>query len=67
MTSMDDAKRVDELNGSLRIVYEFRKKGSGRGRKKQPLIARVAFAPLRQDEAWPPPSYKETEYPPIGS
>lgn len=67
MASMDDAKRVDELHGSLCILNEFRKKGSGRGRKKQPRMARLAFSPLQQDEVWPPPLFHEVEYPPIGS
>lgn len=66
MTSIEDARRVKELNGSIRILNEFRKKGAGRGRKKQPRLARLAFAPLQKEAIWPPPSFNETEYPPIG-
>ena len=67
MTSIEDARRVKELNGSIRILNEFRKKGAGRGRKKQPRLARLAFAPLQKEAIWPQPSFNETEYPPIGS
>ena len=66
MTSIEDARRVKELNGSIRILNEFRKKGAGRGRKKQPRLARLAIAPLQNEAIWPPPSFNETEYPPIG-
>ena len=66
MATMDDAQRVQELNGYLRLLNEFRKKGCGRGRKKQPRFTRVAFAPLREKEVWPPLEFDETEYPPIG-
>jgi len=67
MASIEDAKRVKELNGSIRILNEFRKKGAGRGRKKQPRLARLAFAPIQKEVIWPPASFHETEYPPIGS
>ena len=66
MASIEDAKRVKELNGSIRILNEFRKKGAGRGRKKQPRLARLAYAPLKKEAIWPPASFHETEYPPIG-
>lgn len=67
LASIEDARRVKELNGSIRILNEFRKKGAGRGRKKQPRLARLAYAPLQKEVIWPPPSFHETEYPLIGS
>ena len=32
-----------------------------------PKKARVAFAPLRKEETWPPAGHVETEYPPLGT
>mmetsp|Transcript_26043 Transcript_26043/g.44245 ORF Transcript_26043/g.44245 Transcript_26043/m.44245 type:complete len:564 (+) Transcript_26043:25-1716(+) len=67
MASMEDSQRAQEMGGVLRLLHDFRKKGSGKGRKKQQRMARVASAPLREGEVWPPESFCETEYPPIGS
>mmetsp|Transcript_19338 Transcript_19338/g.41960 ORF Transcript_19338/g.41960 Transcript_19338/m.41960 type:complete len:561 (+) Transcript_19338:60-1742(+) len=66
MASVEDAQRAQAL-GFVRLPQEFRKKGNGKCRKKQQRMARVAFAPLREQEAWPPESYCEMEYPPLGS
>jgi len=66
MANMEHAQRAQAL-GSLCLPQEFRKKGNGKGRKKQPRLARVAFAPIREQEVWPSKSFCETEYPPIGS
>lgn len=66
MATMEHAQRAQAL-GFLRLPHEFRKKGIGKGRKKQQRLARVAFAPIREQEVWPSKSYCETEYPPIGS
>ena len=51
MASMEDAKK------SQALTLTFKKK------KKE---ARVSFAPLRDNEIWPPLAHHETEYPPIG-
>jgi len=67
MASMEDSQRAQEMGGALRLLHDFRKKGSGKGRKKQQRMARVASAPLREGEVWPPESFCETEYHPIGS
>jgi len=66
MTSIEDAKRAQAL-GLIPLPRTFKKRGMGKGRKKQQRTARVAFAPLRQDEVWPPTPYNECEYPPLGS
>jgi len=66
MANKEDAQRAQAL-GFLYLPQEFRKKGCGKGRKKQQRSARVAFAPLREQEMWPSESYCETEYPPIAS
>jgi len=64
MASVEDAQRA-QSPGSLALCQEFRKKGKG---KKQPRRAPVAFAPVREGEAWPPSeSFSEMEYPPMGS
>lgn len=61
MASENDARLAVEAleNGVVRL-------SSKKSRKRRRTTARVAFAPLRDDETWPPPSYQETEYPPIG-
>ena len=66
MASIEDAKKVQAFR-SIRLPQMFKKKGTGIGRKKQQRTARVAFAPLKEDEVWPLASYSEPEYPPIGS
>ena len=58
MASIDDAVRVESL-GSISLQPSKKKK---RRLKK----ARISFAPLRKNEKWPPDSYVETEFPPIG-
>ena len=65
MASEDDARKVQELNGCLCLPNEFRRT---KGRKKKcQRVARLAFAPVREAEMWPPVSFCETEYPPIGT
>jgi hypothetical protein len=54
MASMEDAKKAQAFAIQLSAT------------KKTKQNARVAFAPPREDEIWPPASYRETEYPPIG-
>mmetsp|Transcript_33882 Transcript_33882/g.60910 ORF Transcript_33882/g.60910 Transcript_33882/m.60910 type:complete len:558 (-) Transcript_33882:547-2220(-) len=68
MASLEDAQRAQALC-FLRLSQEFSKKGNGRGKKKQQRMARMAFAPLKEGEVWPPSpgSFCEVEYPPIGS
>jgi predicted sulfurtransferase len=53
MASMEDAKKAQAFAIQLSPT------------KKTNQKARVAFAPPREDEIWPPASYRETEYPPI--
>ena len=58
MASMEDAVKAQSL-GSIPL---FPSKKKNRRQKK----ARVAFAPLRENETWPLATYTETEFPPIG-
>jgi len=54
MASIEAAKKVQVLH-----TIPLTKKGKRKQR------ARVAFAPIREKEVWPPLSHRETEYPPI--
>ena len=65
MVSVEDAMKAQAL-GRLCVPGAFKRRGAGRGRKKQPWMARVAFAPLRTDEAWPPTPFHQSEHPPLG-
>jgi len=65
MASIEDAKRAQGL-GTIRIPDTFKKKGTGKGRRKQQRTARVAFAPLREEEKLSSGSCFEPEYPPVG-
>ena len=56
MASVEDAVKVQSLN-PIPLMFCNKKK-----RRK----ARIAFAPLRENEVWPSTSYIETEFPPIG-
>lgn len=58
MASIEDAVKVQSL-GSIPL-FPCKKK------KRRQKKARVAFAPLRENEIWPLASYTETEFPPIG-
>mmetsp|Transcript_20447 Transcript_20447/g.50824 ORF Transcript_20447/g.50824 Transcript_20447/m.50824 type:complete len:554 (-) Transcript_20447:199-1860(-) len=58
MASVKDAVKAQSL-GSIPL---FPSKKKNRRQKK----ARVAFAPLRENETWPLATYTETEFPPIG-
>ena len=58
MASIKDAEKAQSV-GSIPV---FSSKRKNRKQKK----ARVAFAPLRENEVWPLVSYAETEFPPIG-
>ena len=55
MESVEDAKKAQVL-GAIQIP----------SRKKGRQTARVAFAPLRDNETWPLASCSEKEYPPMG-
>jgi len=55
MASMEDAQNAQTW-GSVPISCK----------KKRQRKARVEFAPLQDNEIWPPASYLEMEYPPIG-
>jgi predicted sulfurtransferase len=56
MASLEDAKQVQAL-GAIELPSN----------KKRIRRARVAYAPLRPNEAWPPVAHCETEYPPMGT
>mmetsp|Transcript_24551 Transcript_24551/g.67779 ORF Transcript_24551/g.67779 Transcript_24551/m.67779 type:complete len:552 (-) Transcript_24551:449-2104(-) len=59
MASIEDANKAQ----SLGAVPLFRSK---KMKKQKQRKARVAYAPIREDEQWPPSTYIETEYPPLG-
>ena len=58
MTSLEDAARVVAAAGNSEMQVETRKMFKA--------IRRVAYAPLREHETWPPVGHCETEYPPLG-
>lgn len=58
MASKDDAVQAQQ-SGFIPLVPPRKKKQKHRK-------ARVAFAPLRENEIWPSTSFTETEYPPLG-
>jgi predicted sulfurtransferase len=57
MSSIEDAKKAESL-GAIEL--------SQKKKKKKKRKAYVSFAPLRDNEIWPPLSHKEMEYPPLG-
>lgn len=64
MASENDARlAIEGLEQGLYIRLEPARRG---GKKRRRAAARVAFAPLRAGEVWPPPAFEEKEYPPIG-
>jgi predicted sulfurtransferase len=59
MASIEDAVKAQSL-GSIPLLPSEKKK------KRRQTKARLAFAPLGENETWPLASYTETEFPPIG-
>ena len=78
MASLEHAKKVvaaaakvgglavEPGSGAAVPVPAPKPSGNKRQKVRAPKKARVGFAPLLEDEVWPPPDYVETEYPPIG-
>lgn len=64
MASLKDAQKAQAF-GSI-LINESKPSKKQKGRRNRKQTARVAFAPLRATEVWPLPSYRETEFPPIG-
>ena len=63
MKSVEDS--VNAVQG-LCVLSSPGKKKAHNNRRRKPKKARIVFAPLRVEEIWPPESYSETEYPPLG-
>lgn len=58
MASLEDAVKMQSLGSVPLVPSKTKKRKHGK--------ARIAFAPLRENERWPLASFAETEYPPIG-
>jgi len=63
MASLEDAKKIValEARGGMIELAQGTRKWFRKSRR-----ARVAYAPLRENETWSPEDHTETEYPPLG-